>query len=75
MQERAAAGERVLECRQADLSDPPGVHVIAAAYGQCEAVAGRHHDARRPDLDNELVDLPGRERLGVIVGVEGPIRA
>src|SRR6266550_1389984 len=75
VQEGPAAGEGVLECGEADFSDRPGVDVVAAPYGQREAVAGRQHDARWPYLNSELVDLPGRERLRVVVGVERPIRA
>ena len=35
----------------------------------------QYHYWAEPDLDNELIDLPGRELLEVIVGVERPIRA
>src|SRR4051794_5920801 len=37
--------------------------VILAAHGQRDAVPGRHHHRRRPDLDLHLVDLTGLERL------------
>src|SRR5882724_8635381 len=47
------------------------VFVVLAADGQRDAVAGRHHDAGRPDLDVELDRRAGRERLLLVVVCQG----
>src|SRR2546430_11409070 len=50
------------------------VFVVLAAQGQRHAVAGRHDDAGRPDLDVELDRRAGRERLLLVVGMPGAVR-
>ena len=42
--------------------------VVGAAHRQREPIALRQHDAGRPDLDVDLVDLSGRELLLLVVG-------
>ena len=72
VQERPAALQLVLEVRQ-----PPAraaaVFVVLAAHGQRDAIAGRHHDRGRPQLDVELDRRAGRQRLLLVVGVIGPV--
>src|SRR5262249_57799466 len=71
VQEGPAAGELVLH-----VGKPParaaGVDVIAPADAQPDAVALRHHDTGRDDLDVELIDRARVERLLFIVRVIGP---
>ena len=50
------------------------IFVVASAHREADAVAGRDHDRRGPDLDVELVDLTGSERLLLVVRVVGAIR-
>src|SRR5215470_18589537 len=66
------AGEDGAERAEA-LSRTSWIFVVASAHRQAETMAGRDHDARRPDLDVELVHLTGRERLLLVVRVVGPI--
>src|SRR5215471_7749249 len=70
--ERPHAGEDGAERAQAH-AGPAGEFVVSPPHGEAEAVAGRHHDRRRPDLDVELVDLARCERLHLVVGVIGPV--
>ena len=72
VQERPAAGELVLEIRQPSAARP-GIFVVLAADGERDAIARRHHDRGRPDLDIELDHLAGLERLLLVVGVIGPV--
>src|SRR6516225_9088878 len=73
VQEGPAAGELVLH-----VGKPPAraarVDVIAPADAQPNAVALRHHDTGRDDLDVELIDRARVERLLFIVRVIGPER-
>src|SRR3990172_1476795 len=71
--ERAAAAHRILhvgERRRLAL-----VFVVLAADGERDAVALRHHDAGWPDLDVELVGLPGLERLLPVMSMVGAVRS
>src|SRR5436309_11980442 len=72
MQERPAASELVLEVRELAAARAR-VDVVLAADRQSDAMASRHHDRGRPDLDVELDHLALPERLLLIVGVVGPI--
>ncbi len=47
------------------------VLVVLAPYPQAQPVAGRNDDARRHDLDVDLVHLSRNERLNLIVRMEG----
>src|SRR6266849_291264 len=49
------------------------VFVVLAAHAQADAVALRHHDRGRPDLDVELDRFAGGERPFLVVAVPGPI--
>src|SRR5882672_9716753 len=62
--ERPAAAHRILHVRERRRL--AAVLIVPAAYRQRDAVARRHHDAGRPDLDVELVDLSGDERLFLV---------
>jgi len=73
MQERAAAGELVLHVGE-PAAGAAGIDVVAPAHGQSHAVALRHDDAGRDDLDVELIDPAGFERLLLVVGVIGAER-
>src|SRR5437764_14837074 len=68
VQERAAAAQLVLEVGQAGTG---GLlpFVVAAADAQREAIARRHDDAGRPDLDVERHRLARLERLALVMGV------
>src|SRR5664279_5578055 len=48
--------------------------IVLAADGERESVAGRHHDAGRPDFDVELDRLARLERPFLVVRVPGPVR-
>src|SRR5262249_23909672 len=69
--ERSAAGHRVLHV--GETRRRPGMLVILAADAQSDAIAGRNHDRGRPDLDVELDDLTGFQRLVLVVSVIGAI--
>ncbi len=73
MQERPVAGELVLHVRE-PAAGSAGIDIVTAAYGQRDAMALRHHDAGRNDLDIELVNLSGFERLLFVMRVIGPER-
>jgi hypothetical protein len=45
---------------------------ILASDVECEFEALREDDAQRPDLNIKFVDLAGRQKLLVIVGMIGP---
>src|SRR5229473_6139995 len=51
----------------------PRAFEVAAGDVHGNAEAGRQHDAHRPDLHVELVDLPGSEGPLVVVHVVGPV--
>ena len=53
---------------------PTGIHIVATADAQRDTIALWHNDAGRDDLDVELIDLSGRERLPFVMGVIGPER-
>src|SRR5690349_7903140 len=72
VQERPAAGELVLEVRQLAAAWA-GIDVVLAADREPDAMALRHHDRGRPDLDVELDHLAFLERLLLIVGVIRPV--
>src|SRR5580658_2689667 len=73
VEERAAAGELVLEIRQ-----PPaaasGIDVVLPTDGQADAVTGGHDDRGRPDFDIEFDDQSALEQLLLVVGMIGPVR-
>ena len=73
MQEWAAAFQFVLEVRQ-----PPAraaaIFVVLAAHRERDAIARRHHDRGRPQLDVEFDRLAGVERLLLVVRVIGAVR-
>src|SRR5262245_15173873 len=71
MQERAASRQLVLEVRELAAAWA-GINVVLSADSEADAIAGRHHDRGRPDLDVELDDLALLERLLLVVGVIGP---
>src|SRR5262245_29945904 len=48
--------------------------VVGAAHGERQAVALRQHNAGRPDLDIDLIDLARCELLLLVMGVIGAIR-
>src|ERR1700733_1251135 len=73
MQERAAAGELILEIRQPSAA-AAGIDVVLAADGQRDAVAGRHDDRSRPDFHVERDHLARLERLPPGMAVIGPVR-
>src|SRR5947199_1353658 len=66
VQERTAAAQLVLEVRQpcARAFLP---FVVAPSHAERQAIAWRHDDAGRPDLDVEHHRLSGLERLAFIV--------
>src|SRR3954469_1167649 len=68
VQEWPAAGELVLEVRQLAAARAR-IDVVLAADRKPDAMALRHHDRGRPDLDVELDHLALLERLLLIVGV------
>src|SRR5262249_21657689 len=72
VEERPAPRELVLEVRQLAAARSR-VDIIPAADGEADAVAGRHHDRGRPDLDGELDHLALLERLRLVVAGVGPI--
>lgn len=49
------------------------VAIVVASYGQCQPIPGRDDDGGEPDLDLQLVDLPGGEGLDQGMGVIGPV--
>ena len=51
------------------------VNVVVTLDVECQSVTLGDDEARRPDLDVELVDDAGGERLGVVVGVDGKERS
>ncbi len=69
----AATHDAALEVAEARLLLCSLVLVVLAADGQRDPVTGRHHDAGRPDLDLDLVDLTGRHRLPPAVRVDRPV--
>ena len=69
--ERADAFHRIGRVRQRRVGAV--VLVVLAAHGEPDAIARRHHDAGRPDLDVELDRLARRERPLLVVGVPRPI--
>src|SRR5262245_12876029 len=73
MQEWPAACQLVLEVRQL-AATWPRIDVVLAADRKPDAMALRHHDRGRPDLDIKLDDLTLLERLLLIVRVVGPVR-
>src|SRR2546425_10845823 len=70
--ERSHAGEHGAQRAESDARSP-GIFVVATAHGESEAVSGGRHDRGWPDLDVQLVHLPGRERLLLVVGVIRPV--
>src|SRR5262249_57938326 len=70
VQEGPAAGELVLHVGKPS-ARAAGVDVIVPADAQPDAVALRHHDTGRDDLDVELIDRARVERLLFIVRVIG----
>ena len=62
VEERAAAAQLVLEVRQPRAARLR-VLVVATSHRQRDPVAGRHHEAGRPELDVELDRHAGRQRL------------
>src|SRR6185312_4613038 len=73
VQERSAARELVLEVRHFAAAGA-ALFVIFAADGAPDAIAGRYHDAGRPNLDVQFDRLAFLQRLLLIVGVVGPER-
>ena len=71
--ERTDAGEHRPE-RAEPGGRPAGIFVIAPAYRQSDAMAGGYDDAGRPDLDVQLVDLAGLQRLLLVVRVVRAVR-
>ena len=67
MQEPTAAIERMGKVREVERL--AGIFVILAADRQREPLTGGDHDAGRPDLDVELIDAAGLERLFLIMAV------
>ena len=53
---------------------PTRVNVIGATHRQRQAIAPRQHDAGRPYLHIDLVDLPRGELLLLVMGVVGAVR-
>src|SRR5262249_61527193 len=70
--EGPAAAHRVLHV--SERGRLAAVVVVLAAYRQRYAPALGYDDARRPDLDVELVDFPGLQGLLLVVRVEPPVR-
>src|SRR5262245_28753414 len=73
VQEGSATRELVLHVGELT-AGAAGTDVIAPAHAQPHTVALRHDDRGRDDLDVELVDLAGLERLLLVVGMVGPER-
>src|SRR5262249_44137521 len=46
-----------------------GINIVVAAHGEREAMTLGQRDAGGPDLDVDLVDFTGRERLLLVMGV------
>src|SRR6266542_1944194 len=69
--ERPAAGHRTFHVGKAGRR--PGMLVVLAADAQSDAISGGNDDGRRPDFDPELDDLPGLQRLQLVMRVVGPI--
>src|SRR5450631_876165 len=72
VQERAAAGELVLEVRQLAAAGA-AIFVILAAHRQADAIAGGNCDRSRPDFDVEFHGLALAEWLLLVVAVIGPV--
>ena len=73
VQERSAARHFVPEVRLPTSRATP-ILVVAPAHREADPVAGRNHQAGRPDLDIELGDLTSLEGLRLVVGMVGPMR-
>src|SRR5262245_39224066 len=58
VQKGPVACELVLHVRE-PAAGSAGIHIVAAAYGQCDTMTLRHDDTGRNDFDIELVDLSG----------------
>ena len=71
MKEWPTASQLILEARNSSATCS-FVLVIFSAHGEADAGAGRHYDASRPDLDVQLDDLAGSQRLLLIVSVIRP---
>src|SRR6516164_9615052 len=50
-----------------------GKDIISPAHREREPTALRQHDTGRPQLDFDLVDLPGYELLLLVMGVVRPV--
>src|SRR5258708_8800595 len=72
VQERAAAGQFVLEIRKLAAARA-AILVVLAANRESDAVSGRSYDRGWPDLDVEVDDFAVAKRLFGIVGMVGPI--
>src|ERR1035437_10647167 len=73
MQEGADTFHRVRGIGQRRIGS---VHfIVLAADSEREPIAGRHHDAGRPDFDVELDRLAALARPFLVVGVPGPAGA
>ena len=71
MEERTAAFHLVYEGLQS--RTPSWVFVVLSPNSQGNTVAGRHDDARRPDLHVEGDHLCGRQGFQFIVRMRGPV--
>src|SRR3954470_19262075 len=72
MQKWAAALQLVLEVRQPS-ARAAAVFVVLATDGERNAIARRHNDRGRPQLDIEFDRLTRCKRLLLVVGVIGPM--
>src|SRR5260370_40633167 len=68
VQERAAAGQFVLEIRKLAAASA-AILVVLAANGESDAVSGRRYDRGWPDLDVEFDDFAVAKRLFGVVGM------
>src|SRR5664279_4181350 len=72
VQKRPAAAQFILEVRQTR-SGRFAPFVVAATYGQREAVTIRHDNGSRPELDVEWHDLTCIEGLRLVMRVIRPV--
>src|SRR5215471_2503966 len=73
VQERAVAGDLVLHVGE-PAARAARIDVVAPANAEADAKTLRHRDRGRHDLDLDLIDLAGPERLLLLMRVIRPVR-